>query len=1589
MLQAFGLLLLTVTSQAAGIKDGSVRFNSEPNVEPVGLLRLADLLKMSAPSKSSDLELSRRRSKRSVFLQPGVRICSQESIDEVLASHQTYYQLRVCQEVVWEAFRIFLDRIPGTSEYQTWVHACQQESLCISDIAKNFSRSEEHISIIQRRMSRLRDRRPPTRVVTPAPTQKSPEFTGPTVQSTTSSPQIITITSAVLFSPTSSSLSSAADYTEPAELIQEDMELPNVVPESPVVQIIEFSIILVDPGYRELLGDPDSPQYVDLAKHLQDQMQHVFDQLPGFKTISVLGIRKTLDTDRAEGISVHYSVVFENNIHQMTSETTREPETSGDSGLREMVIKALQEKASLPVDLDSLNFQPEVIFLPTSAPAAEEEGHGSREPDSHNEFKVFISEQKTDEPQPVAPLTSKETENDLVTLLDSKAVSHGETFTVTDGMTVISDHSEASEDIIDESEAIYEIEPELSSQDREGEELFIIRHEIETINQDETGELVRVNIPTPPLHLQRETDAPFITPSPNQILEEVLTPVDEDGESPRLDVVYFSPTAQILFTATVGDKELSEITNPSTKLAAVTDQPPTEPGLILQEDEDNALPDEVKVDLGVSKPDPDDLLDRESQNVRGLQTEAVLLESEEAVVVQPDKVFDVLRPSLEYVPEPGEASVEVSVPELKVEKLSESIKDIAKVSSPDTKPDTSGTEAPEVSDANQEVTEVLQIDKEVVDVSAQEKESTQALEPESVTKRQDKVAVPEPEEVMFNVSRTEKELEIVKSVDILGLEESLPETDSDDTTPGVFTTQDLQESVNILQPDKGIVEVTEQTEEQREEVVVVSPQPEKNMVELYEKEEEVKLVHSGDDKVLERPVHAILKEILSDVSEKVRLYVTTETSPDNETLPEVPEKRLPDLTEERVPVVLEDGVAEVTEETVPEERVHTVIEEKAPEVTEVRVPEVTEATEESVYDLTEEKWVPKDMEEMVPEVTEDGVPEVIGTVETVFEVTEENIPELTEERVNLDGFIDEVSEPGEPVPASDRIVTDKSVTVVKPHTEEKLAEVLNAEELKDVKPESEKAAVILLDERTVDITQPEPSPLPEEKTETTDQPNSPELEMVSEPDKGLEPESDEEVLVKVHESKEEAANISEILPEEGIVEVVAPEPKRDVKEPPAESIKILHTLDSMEELHYTEDAIQVVEEDTVHPPVGSESHNHTQEDNLPNIPGIIQSPEEDTSTPDVIYPTTKELYIEEDEDSTDTEVEKDTDGSRTPELIESDLHLEAATSVSVHVTAAEKKIPSEEVGVTEDSAEKRQEEEMFASTRPVSDAFNTPPAAVDLGEVTSPGPTVDLRLFELAVDRTEPEAREPSDVTQNILEEAENAEPEGLTTSPAGEERITAGFTAPPPLIYLTTPTMTTASYGQELVVFFSLRLTNMDFSEDLFNKTSSEYRSLENTLLDVLLPYLQSNLTGFRNLEILNFRRGSVVVNSKMKFAKSVPYNITEAVRCILEEFCSSAAKKLHMQIDSRSLDVEPADQADPCRFLACRDVSRCEINSWTKEARCVCEPGFLSVNNQPCQSLCVLQPEYCQNGECHIVPGRGAECRHQGGPMLPGPSS
>uniref|UniRef100_A0A8B9CWG9 Interphotoreceptor matrix proteoglycan 1 n=1 Tax=Anser brachyrhynchus TaxID=132585 RepID=A0A8B9CWG9_9AVES len=205
-----------------------------------------------------------------------------------------------------------------------------------------------------------------------------------------------------------------------------------------------------------------------------------------------------------------------------------------------------------------------------------------------------------------------------------------------------------------------------------------------------------------------------------------------------------------------------------------------------------------------------------------------------------------------------------------------------------------------------------------------------------------------------------------------------------------------------------------------------------------------------------------------------------------------------------------------------------------------------------------------------------------------------------------------------------------------------------------------------------------------------------------------------------------------------------------------------------------------------------------------------------------------------------------------------------------------------------------------------------------------------------------------------------------------------AEATPAPTLKYVTTSSMTTAAKGKELVVFFSLRVTNMHFSDDLFNRSSTEYKALEQQFMQLLLPYLQSNLTGFKQLEILNFRNGSVIVNSKMKFARTVPYNITEAVHCVLEDFCDAAAQRLNLEIDSYSLDIEPADQADPCKFMACDEFSECVMNEWTKEADCLCKPGYTSQDGLPCRSLCEMEPHLCVNGgNCELVPGRGAVCR------------
>lgn len=429
----------------------------------------------------------------------------------------------------------------------------------------------------------------------------------------------------------------------------------------------------------------------------------------------------------------------------------------------------------------------------------------SSEPDSHNEFDVSTDEPQVDEPRLVVPLTPMEKENALVTLLDPTAVPDDEMKPVTGGMAESTDHPSASEDITDKSETIYESEPEPSNDGGE-EELLIITHEIETIHHNETGELVRDYVPTPLVSLELETDAPYISLSPNQIPEEDLTPVD-DSKAPSLDV---TPTTQVLPTTAPAGEELHDLRFPVTTPSAITGQPPTEP-VNLQEDEDiNALPEEEEIDLGVSEPYSP------NQDVSEPEPEDELLQTDGELFVESEEVQEVLKTTSEQmeVSEPDAENVEVSEPEDEevVEVVSEPEEDLVLENEDDeavTEPD--GTEEegyvedshpfvvsePEYSNPEGGVDE-LQPEEDIVEITEAVK-----VVPEPETGR-DEVSHPDPqsEKDVVESSEQDKASELVGGVDEVSEQEEkvavVVGAGSEDAEPEISEPQTVEEEAAVV-----------------------------------------------------------------------------------------------------------------------------------------------------------------------------------------------------------------------------------------------------------------------------------------------------------------------------------------------------------------------------------------------------------------------------------------------------------------------------------------------------------------------------------------------------------------------------------------------------------------------------------------------------------------------------------------------------------------------------------------------------------------------------------------------------------------------
>ncbi|XP_036438704.1 interphotoreceptor matrix proteoglycan 1 [Colossoma macropomum] len=1672
-----GLFLFAVPVIAT--KEGN---RQSQEAEAVGSLHLVELLSSSKQTSRirSIFELERHRTRRSAFFHSGVKVCPQETLREVIASHQAYYKLRVCQEAVWEAFRIFFDRIPGTSEYQKWVHTCQHDSLCISDLAQNFSSSEEHMDMVYRRMNLPRDRLPEredttTKMVTesvpevtdglperedtttkmvaesvpevigrlpdredttaksvtepgPTVTDRLPERGDTTARSVTESvPEVtdgppercsffshredttvksVTEPAAVVTEepeevpvqpeiPIDSSEPNTTHPSIPTEPVgtsedfeqettdvpEEDLEMPNVVPEELLVQVVEFSISLVDPGYRELLGDADSPQYHDLSRHLQDQMQHVFDDLPGFKDIQVLGISETEGNDGSGGISVHYAVIFEIIAPDIAEDSLEDTiSTAGGPSLRETMKKALAEEASLPIDLDTLSFDPGKTLTSTSTPASEvleDVATEFPEPDTYDDLGI-----STEKPEIVeTPLSPIKDVNDLDTLLDPTATTE----------------TSVSQTTLPTSE------PE--------EEVFIT-HMIETIT-GENGELIRDIFPTPPPEVLSEppsedaseegTDAPDQTP--NLISEDdlPLPPIDEHLDKPfpdsdlspnmisEDDIISTSvTTTQILLTTATVPPPSEDTELPVTTDWAITLQPPTEPieSLTKEEEESNILPIEEET----PEPDREDKVLEDPSSDKPVKGPEEVQEPDETA--EPTEYEDFSAGELEEEteltePEKTEEEVEVTEPEENIEAVEphkeveavEAKKEV-EVTEPKEVDATEAKEEVEVTGPKKEV-EVTE-PKEEVDVTKpkEEAEGTGLKKEVPVTKPKAEAEATEPQKEVEAVEpkkeveavEPKKEVEAVEPKKEVEVTEPKKEGEAVEPKKEVEVTEPRKE-VEAVEPKKE-VEVTEP----KKEVEVTEPQKE---VEVTEPKKEVEVTEPK--KEVEKTGEVTEHEEKTDVSEsKVKVKETkpekeidiTEHDEDTEVIEPKEETEIVE-TEDEVKVVehKEEGKVDV-ERTEMEESGVAGPEEVA------KVPEREEDTESVKHEIEPEvEETVKDHEvghpEKKGEVAEPGV-----KVEATTPEEEADLSKPWEEK--------EAAKPKEEVePPEPKEELEDEVATEAPVSEEQATELpANTPKLEDqVKvPEHEEEVA-----SEVPVPEEEPTELPA---------NIPKLE-----DQVKVPEHEEEVAseapVPEEEPTELPANIPKLedqvkVPEpEDEVASEAPVPEREPTEPPTDMIKIIPPD---------------ISKDT-EPGGGIDYHDYHYPEEPANLPFVPTKGKEDVGQPEhVDHP--------EDEHSEVPVVKEDAEAS---EVITAEPHEDTTAGVQPVETTLEEAQPDEntETAVQEDEepspAEdseiiKREENTGETEVIPkmpevVTESVPEQPPATESPPTTISAPvleeeelptTISVDVEEVEhmetgeMDGTEEVALPKDDLHSEVQDLAgELDQMDVVSTETIDLLSYGTGYIFPnedhpfestvaPPLKYLTTPSMTTASKGKELVVFFSLRVTNMMFSDDLFNKSSPEYRSLENRFIELLLPYLQSNLTGFKQLEILNFRNGSVVVNSKMKFAKSVPYNITRAVHCVLEDFCNAVAQRLDMEIDSHSLDVEPGDQADPCKFLACNEFSRCVVNRWTKEAECLCEPGYVTVDGLPCQSLCIVQPDFCLNGgECEIVPGHGAACR------------
>lgn len=139
-----------------------------------------------------------------------------------------------------------------------------------------------------------------------------------------------------------------------------------------------------------------------------------------------------------------------------------------------------------------------------------------------------------------------------------------------------------------------------------------------------------------------------------------------------------------------------------------------------------------------------------------------------------------------------------------------------------------------------------------------------------------------------------------------------------------------------------------------------------------------------------------------------------------------------------------------------------------------------------------------------------------------------------------------------------------------------------------------------------------------------------------------------------------------------------------------------------------------------------------------------------------------------------------------------------------------------------------------------ADPVSTRSSAEDAVQGSEPGPDVKPLPSpedggEGRSDLTPVTQSAPGDYSHTADGVTEQQEEESGSGFASESDEGPYGSTAAPAMRQARTPVMTAVEKSKELVVFFSLRVTNMMFTDDLFNKSSPEYKSLENTFLELV----------------------------------------------------------------------------------------------------------------------------------------------------------